>query len=117
VAITAYGVKQVVILGNGITCDVGHFVQLESTSPTAVQLLASGAIVPKTSETVLDFSEGDIDNAPGLSDAAGLQTYTVQAVGSGKVIYNGNVLTTGNTLPLDPTDSTAVQMVSDGWIA
>lgn len=101
-AIKSSGDRQ--ISHNGKTLHAGRLIQMDPTAPATIALLARGAIGTPSAETVVEGS------------GAELQTYTVQASGSGKISHNGVLKTTGQTIQLDPLDDTAKSLVARGVI-
>lgn len=113
-ALTEYGVKKGGLNHNGVQAHVGRLVWLDSTAPATVAALASGILGAKTGETVHDILPSSLI---GMQASEALQTYTVQAAGSGRVVHNLVPRTTGQTFQLDPADDTAKTLVALGWIA
>lgn len=83
----------------------GRKLSLDPASVVTIRLLALGYI---SATVTAPTYEGD---------PANLHTYTVTAKGGGKVNFNNSVLTAGQTLPLEPGDPTAAELVAKGYIS
>ena len=101
--VTASGDRK--IIHNGVVLHVGRKVQLDTTKAPTIALLAAGYIAAVTTATVYD------------DGIAPLQTYTVQAAGNGRLLHNGALKSTGNTIPLDPLEPPTIALVARGLIA
>jgi hypothetical protein len=101
--ITASGDRK--IIHNGVLLHVGRKVQFDSTKAPTIALLAAGYIAAVTTATAYD------------DGVSALQTYTVQAPGNSKLLHNGAVKSTGNTITLDPLEPATISLVARGLIA
>lgn len=93
------------IIHNGLILHAGRKVQLDSNASATKAALAAGYIAAVTTATAYD---------DGINS---LQTYTVQAAGNGKLLHNGALKSTGNTISLDPLEPATISLVARGLIA
>lgn len=110
--VTAAGHKKV--QHNGVLAHQGRLLTMDAASAITAGLVTRGLLTTTLTTTVHDAT------GAGPSQE-GWQTYTVQASGNGRIQFGtsgaGSVLTTGQTLKLDPTEEPALTLAGRGWIA
>lgn len=90
---------------NGVSLHTGRKFLLDPNANATKIALAAGFITAATGGETYD------------DGVTPLQQYTVQSAGSGHLLHNGTLLTTGQHLNLDPLEATTIALVNRGLIA